>query len=195
MMNRQIVVFDLEWTAWEGSLARRWSGPGEHREVVQIGAVHLDRSLNEIGAFETLVQPSKNPILSDYFIGLTRIKQDDVDRRGLSFAQAFRDFLAFVGPSPCAVLSNGSDADVLLENCRLNGVEVPAALGAFRNTRPWLAAALHASDDQIVSSRIPLLIGAGDIAGSHNALHDARCVAAGIRHVCRQLGQVLPDLK
>ncbi len=33
------VVFDLEFTAWERSVARNWSRPGEKKEVVQIGAV------------------------------------------------------------------------------------------------------------------------------------------------------------
>ena len=34
-----ITVFDLEYTAWECSMARRWLAPGEFKEVVQIGAV------------------------------------------------------------------------------------------------------------------------------------------------------------
>ncbi|HJO97979.1 MAG TPA: hypothetical protein QF891_08275, partial [Rhodospirillales bacterium] len=37
-----VVVLDMEWTAWEGSRARRWGAPDEYREVVQIGAVKLD---------------------------------------------------------------------------------------------------------------------------------------------------------
>ena len=37
-----LTVFDLEYTAWECSMARSWLTPGEFREVVQIGAVKLD---------------------------------------------------------------------------------------------------------------------------------------------------------
>lgn len=36
-LDGTIVVFDLEWTAWEGSKARGWDGPGEEMEIVQIG--------------------------------------------------------------------------------------------------------------------------------------------------------------
>ena len=38
----KIVVFDLEYTAWEGSMGRCWSEDWEHREIVQIGAVLVD---------------------------------------------------------------------------------------------------------------------------------------------------------
>ena len=44
----EVVVFDTEFTAWQGSMERGWSGPGEHKEIVQIGAVLLDaRTLAE----------------------------------------------------------------------------------------------------------------------------------------------------
>ena len=31
----RFVIYDTEYTAWEGSLARNWSGPNEHRELLQ----------------------------------------------------------------------------------------------------------------------------------------------------------------
>ncbi len=37
-LDGAIVVFDLEWTAWEGSKARDCDGPGEEMEIVQFGA-------------------------------------------------------------------------------------------------------------------------------------------------------------
>ena len=37
-----LTVFDLEFTAWECSMASHWLRPGEFKEVVQIGAVRLD---------------------------------------------------------------------------------------------------------------------------------------------------------
>ncbi len=36
-----IAVLDLEWTAWEGSQESGWAGPGEKREIIQIGAIRL----------------------------------------------------------------------------------------------------------------------------------------------------------
>jgi len=39
---QQIIIFDTEYTAWEGAKERNWSGSGEHREIVQIAAVKID---------------------------------------------------------------------------------------------------------------------------------------------------------
>ena len=80
-----IIVMDLEWTAWEGSWQRHWSGPGEEMEIVQIGAVKLaDTSgLEELDAFEILVRPRINPKLDGYFTDLTGITQDRLDREGV----------------------------------------------------------------------------------------------------------------
>src|SRR5882762_1688961 len=66
--GHNVVVYDLEYTAWEGSQARGWSGPGEHREVVQIGAVRLDphRGWAETASLARLVRPRINPRLSAY---------------------------------------------------------------------------------------------------------------------------------
>jgi len=53
-----ITIFDLEYTAWECSMARHWLVPGEFKEVVQIGAVRLDAdTLTVLDELEILVRP------------------------------------------------------------------------------------------------------------------------------------------
>lgn len=37
-----MVIADLESTSWEGAQESGWSGPGQFREIVQIGAVRVD---------------------------------------------------------------------------------------------------------------------------------------------------------
>lgn len=32
-MSNEVVVFDTEFTAWQGSVERAWQGPGEFREL------------------------------------------------------------------------------------------------------------------------------------------------------------------
>ena len=91
-----VVIFDLEFTAWEGSLESRWTRPGELTEVVQIGAVKLDAaSLKEVDAFEMLVKPRVNPILSDYLVALIGIDNQQLAARGVDFVTAYRAFLDF----------------------------------------------------------------------------------------------------
>src|SRR4029079_19642626 len=112
----------LEFTAWEGSMASRWTRRAEYTEVVQIGAVKLDgESLAEIDTFEILVRPRVNPVLSDYLVGLTKITNDDVPQRGEDFVVAYRASLDFAGEGQC--FAHGRDDLILLDNLKLYGWE------------------------------------------------------------------------
>jgi inhibitor of KinA sporulation pathway (predicted exonuclease) len=93
-----MVVFDLEWTAWEGSLARSWSGPGEYREVIQVGAVRLDAvRFERLAVFDRLVRPVRNPVLSDYITRLSGLTNERMLAEGVSLDAALAEFAAFVG--------------------------------------------------------------------------------------------------
>ena len=37
------VFYDTEYTSWEGAMQRNWSGPNEHRELVQLSAIRVRR--------------------------------------------------------------------------------------------------------------------------------------------------------
>lgn len=190
-LDGTIVVFDLEWTAWEGSKARGWGGPGEEMEIVQIGAVKLDgaNALAETGGFEAVARPCINPALSDYFTGLTGITQAMVDRDGIAFAAALAAFAAFVGADTDAMLSFGMDPDVLAANCRLNHVALPFAPDLFRNVVPALSIALDAAEGSFSSSELPLLAGFEPPGAAHDAIGDARAIAEALR-ILRQRGRL-----
>ena len=81
-LPKKVVIFDIECTTWEGAAARDWSGPGEHRELVQLGAVLVETDrFAEKAAFSMLAKPRINPVLSKYFINLTQITQEQVNGR------------------------------------------------------------------------------------------------------------------
>lgn len=181
-------VFDLEWTAWEGSQARDWSGPGELQEIVEIGAVLLDAGdgLRETGAFSMLVRPGRNPRLSDYFIRLTGITQEMVEREGRSFPSALAAFCRFVGGEghggPAApLLSFGRDPGVLRANCALAGIACPLAPERFRNVRALLSGFVGRAEGSFSSCDLPRLLGFAPPTGAHRALGDARCIAEALR--------------
>ena len=172
-------VFDLEFTAWEGSMARRWLGPGEFTEVVQVGAVRLDPiTLEELDWFDVLVKPRLNPVLSDYFVKLTGITNEAVAARGMDFDEAYRRFVEFAGGG--RIIAYGRDDLILKGNLRLYGIADAPPLPPYTNVIPWLMAqgydlrGLHACD-------VGPLVGAQMHGRLHNALDDARSVAAGIR--------------
>ena len=178
-----LVVFDTEFTAWEGSEARGWSGPGEHREIVQIGAVKLARGpgLGEVDTLELLARPQVNPRLSDYFIALTGITQADLDARSVPFAEALDAFAAFVGGDVRTVFAFGGDQRMVAETCGLNGIPYPFDDGLFRDIRPLVSEVLGRAVGSFVSSDLPELFGFPAPGAKHQALDDARCVAQTMR--------------
>ena len=173
-----ITIFDLEYTAWECSMARHWLTPGEYREVVQIGAVKLNAdSFAELDSFDALVRPRMNPRLSAYFQNLTGITQDAVTARGMDFADAYARFLEFVGDGPIAAF--GRDSQVLRDNLRLYGIEDARPLPVFYDLRGWFA--VQGMDPRgMLSCDIAPALGVPFVGQAHNALNDARSLAAGM---------------
>jgi len=172
------VVFDLEFTAWRGSMEQRWLRPGEYREVVQIGAVRVDaKSITNGGEFSVLAKPRLNPVLSPYFEELTGVTNHMVAANGVDFAETYRAFVAFADGN--SLFAFGRDDLVLRDNLKLYGLTDVPILPACTNIALWLAEqgidprGLHACD-------IAQAAGAQFTGCRHNALDDARSVVAGV---------------
>jgi len=178
MTTPLLTIFDLEFTAWDGSLARQWLGPGEFKEVVQIGAVRLNlQSLQMEGSFDGLVRPRVNPVLSDYFENLTGISNRRLAADGDDFEIAYRRFLDFAGGSVIAAF--GHDEWVLEDNIRLYGLKGLPPMPEFLELRQWFfdrgvdPKGLHSCD-------IGPRLGVPFEGQMHDALCDARSIAEGI---------------
>lgn len=189
MRMPQITVFDLEYTAWTGSMAGSWLAPGQFREVVQIGAVRLDAdSFARRAEFEVLVRPRINPGLSAYFENLTGIAGERVAAEGVDFAEGYERFLAFAGDGPIAAF--GRDDKVLTENLRLYGIGDAKVLPLFYDLRGWFA--VQGLDPRGCHSRdIGPALGVPFVGRSHNALDDARSLAAGMEVIAAR-GRIKP---
>ena len=171
------IVYDLEFTAWEGSMRHRWLRPGEFKEVVQIGAVKVDpASLAILDMFSVFVRPRINPGLSPYLERLTGITTDILREQGRDFAAAFGAFLDFADGGVCAAF--GRDELVFEENLRLYGLSAPAPMPEFRDLRPWFRAnGMETSG--LHSCEIGPKLGVPFEGQSHNALADSLSVVAG----------------
>lgn len=174
-----VAVFDLEFTAWEGSLVQHWMQPGEFREVVQIGAVKIDaRTFSPLEELNLLIKPRINSVLSDYLVKLTGVTNEAVDEHGVDFAGAYARFVAFCGGG--TICSFGRDDHVLEANLRLYGIRNAAPLPRHINAAAWLrengiaTKGAHACD-------VARLCGAQFEGREHDALEDARSVALGIK--------------
>jgi inhibitor of KinA sporulation pathway (predicted exonuclease) len=181
MSGCKAVFFDLEFTAWEGSVERRWLAPGEFTELVQIGAIRADaRTLEAEAEFECLTRPRLNKVLSAYFVALTGIDNDQLAARGVDFERAYRDFVEFADGAP--IVAFGRDDLIFEANIRLYGIAGLPPLPRHLNITPWLrnngldTKGKHACD-------VGPLAGAPFSGRRHDALDDARSVLAGVRRL------------
>ena len=122
------IIFDTEFTAWEGSMQRDWSGENEYREIVQISAFRIKKKGNNIAITKKLniyVLPRINRNLSEYFIELTGITQEIVEKKGIPFKQAMAVFYRFCKnekDEKYPLYSMGNDYGVIKENLKLNSI-------------------------------------------------------------------------
>ncbi|MBI5645078.1 exonuclease domain-containing protein [Candidatus Kaiserbacteria bacterium] len=185
---REFVLFDLEYTAFEDSKLHKWSRPGEHREIIQIGAIRATSpDLNEQDSFLEYVRPAINPQLSDFIVGLTGITQIDIDSKGIPYPNAYRKFKTFVGMIPAFCW--GDDADVFAENNELADEPEELPNGQFQNLRPILAPEFAAIGIDISTSSSGTLIqefGTADARRAHDALNDMRNLLDAIRLLRRR---------
>jgi inhibitor of KinA sporulation pathway (predicted exonuclease) len=188
--SNTLTVFDLEFTAWECSMASHWLRPGEFKEVIQIGAVRLDAATFQIlDEFEVLIRPRINAQLSPYIEKLTGISDAMLAARGVDFETGYARFLAFAGDEQ--ICAFGHDEWVLEENIRLYGLRSIKSMPLFHDLRAWFAE--HQMDPRgMLSCDIGPSLGAPFIGHAHNALDDARSVAAGMEILAARAGSLAP---
>jgi inhibitor of KinA sporulation pathway (predicted exonuclease) len=89
--NGPLLVIDLEATC-----ARDGSVPKQEMEIIEIGAVAVDRAGEPFDRFQAFVRPVRHPRLTEFCHNLTTIRQADVDSadRLPELLPAFRDWIA-----------------------------------------------------------------------------------------------------
>jgi inhibitor of KinA sporulation pathway (predicted exonuclease) len=113
------IIFDLEATCWRGR------PPKGITEIIEIGAVKVDRFGHVAGQFSEFVKPIVNPQLSGFCTYLTHIEQKDVDHAD-KFEPVCRRFMewAEIGEEEYMMCSWGHDDFNLLSNdCKLHKME------------------------------------------------------------------------
>lgn len=192
-LSEGIVIFDLECTTWEGAAARNWSGQGEHREVVQLGAVVVGtKYFTELVSRLWFVKPTRNPVLSQYFIDLTHITQEKVEEKGVDFSTFLREFSDFCGNFELYCFDNrvdGSrlfDRDVLVENCNLLGSEFPFNSERFHNVNEiFCRHGYHVRQSGVAPEAFGLKVP----ARPHDALNDVRGIIIGLKALSERLAK------
>lgn len=115
------IVVDFEATCCASNEFSR-----EEMEIIEIGACAIGAGYSKIGEFSKFVKPKRNPVLSEFCIGLTTIVQSDVDGAN-GFSQVLSEFERWLGDFENPVFCSWGrfDKAQLKKDCLFHGVAYP----------------------------------------------------------------------
>ncbi len=115
------LVVDLEATCCD-----RKTIPSVKREIIEIGAVMLNRELEVVSEFQRFVKPVVYPQLTPFCTALTSITQEMVDKAP-SYGEAIGDFSQWVADYPKFVFCAWGDFDrrQIRYECKRHGLSNP----------------------------------------------------------------------
>lgn len=138
ILPKKFIIYDTEFTSWEGSQERKWSLSNEHCELVAIGALKVEFKDNDfkiLDKFKILFIPRINKKLSDYFINLTGITNKDIKEKGIDFEIGINIFLDFCDGFD--MYSYGNDYHIFEENFNLYKINNFLVKNNFKDIIPF----------------------------------------------------------
>lgn len=111
------IIFDLEYNQQHpDDINSENIKPPLLFEIIQIGAVKLNKDFKTISTFNSLVKPTIHTKLHPYVEELTKINYEDLDR-ALDFKDIYNDFIEFIGNEESTLVVWGdSDIKELINN-------------------------------------------------------------------------------
>lgn len=193
-MVKQFVIFDTEYTSCKGCL-ENGRAEWQKEEIVQIAALKIDAiTLDVIEEFNVYIKPSINPVLSDFFVDLTGITNDLIEKLGISFEQAYLMFKGFSDGLNCYAYDirfNGkglADGEVMEKNLKYNNMK-DSNPPYYINIASWLKERYEENGIEvgtINSGGTAKLLGVDkDLEklglDEHNALYDVYSLLSGVK--------------
>jgi inhibitor of KinA sporulation pathway (predicted exonuclease) len=121
-------ILDTEYLTWNyksninDKLRKKW----QKKEIIQIGICQVIEKKNKLIIKKKLkiyVKPKYNPIIPKRIVKLTRITQNIIDNKGISFSEASKKLNRFIGVS-AKVISMGDEKELFIYNCKINNIKV-----------------------------------------------------------------------
>ncbi len=179
--NKQRIYLDLEYV-YPGMTKESGRPSDKHlRQIVQIAAILFDHNKGEeVGSFNILTFPAYEKKLPSFFIELTGISQEDLDKNGISFELGLEKFVNFCQDYEIWIFDK--DENVLRQNCKYFGLDFPFGDSNFIRVKPKLK--YWRIDPEKYSSGTLYKAVNLDLKGKvHNALHDVRSMAQAVHEL------------
>ena len=116
------IVMDLEMNDSGTRFVSEKNGIRMGSEIVEIGAVKLDREMNETGRYQAFVRPTAYPKIDSEVNKLTGITTEQI-WSGRPFPEAAADFLAWCGDDAAFITWSENDIIVFEDNMMYHGMD------------------------------------------------------------------------
>lgn len=119
------ITLDLEWNqayAQKAMAVQRQLSARLRGEVIQIGAVKMDKNMNICGSYQIIVKPKYYKKLHKHVSELTGITQEQMDM-GTPLSEAAARFLRWCGEDFAFLTWGPDDIPMLKENFHVHGIE------------------------------------------------------------------------
>lgn len=174
------IVFDLEWNQAQSKEEAITQPVKLSGEIIQIGAVKLDRSFKIIDKFEIMVRPVYYTQMNPNVKKLTGISQEDIDS-GVPFDVAYRRFCDFCGDQFCYMTWGTDDVGILLSNMRIHNISASPFFRTYNLQR------IYGRQIAKVKGQVSLEDAVAALGEppyqAHNALSDAVSTALVCKHL------------
>jgi len=121
-MSSYFLIVDLEATCSDDGTI-----PSQEMEIIEIGAVILNRSTWEIDSeYQQFVKPVRNPILTKFCTELTTITQNDVNNT-LTFPEVMSEFKKWIDLYPKNIFCSWGNYDKkqFIQDCEYHNINYP----------------------------------------------------------------------
>ena len=168
------IVMDLEWNQPVSFQSSAYKQVGDKLlfEIIQIGAVKLNKRFRKIGETNILITPTYYKRLHPYVRRMTKLTQKDLENRP-AFPEAMQEFMNFCGKDAVLCTWGADDISVLKQNadCFSFAGELPKAY----NIQRFFADVFKLGNSQraLKSAMEQLDIAEEENRAFHHALHDA----------------------
>lgn len=185
------IVFDLEFNQDPDSLIDSSLKPetpekkGKYPfEIIQIGAVKLDKDFNNVGTFKRLVKPSIYSSISEFVTELTGITTDSL-KAEQTFSEVYKDFLEFVNePEVVLCVWGMTDMKELIRNAIYHSLDEKLLPNRYINIQPQASVHLGMPKKKPLGLKYCVEALKIDIAHTfHDALNDALYTAEVFKKV------------
>lgn len=139
-------------------------------EIIEIGAIKMDKSLETISEFQSFVKPLSTKKLGSHIRKLTKISQEDIDNAE-NFISVFKDFTDWLDKDDVILTWGRSDKRFLSKDLIKNKLDT-SILNRFINIQKNVSDILL-KQEEVGLKRVLSYLNIEQIGASHRALNDA----------------------